>query len=286
MIQNYPKYYSFDFLFESGESAFPGSFIQRHSVEGARLLSWTILPLLLLGLLSFVALKRGDHDRAYAPFVVLAFLVPLPDLVTTLSSRPPYTYAMFTGVLLIPFIVDHGLTTLETYRSSANRGRTSSDRQPSPSDSEQSTPFWSIWMLVTSVRFITLMIAISAFFFVFATYARYPLVSSDYWGWQAGPREMIGYYIDHLEEYDAFYMEGKFNQPEIFLDFYIDDLAARDRASIGNTDEMDLTQRQLFGLSAETFKENNLNVEDWSILETVYYPNDEIAFYLIARKAT
>jgi len=129
------------------------------------------------------------------------------------------------------------------------------------------------------------MIAVSAVFFVFSTYARYPLVSSGFWGWQAGPREMIGYYLDHQAEYDAFLMEGTFNEPGIFLDFYIDDPAARAEASIGNPESLDLARRQLFGVSRETF-ETMLHPADWTVLETVSYPNAEVAFYLIAHKGT
>lgn len=285
MIQNYPKYYSFEFLFERGDWGLPGSFIQRHSVEGAGLLSWTILPLLLLGLLAFVTLKAGNHKRAYAPFVALAFLIPLPDLITTSLAHPPYTFAMFTGVLVIPYVAAYGLATLEDYRHSTIGTFDGSDEPLSPERSEQPNPLWSIWIEVTSVRFITAMIVVSACFFVFSTYARYPLVSSGYWGWQAGPRDMIGYYLDHQEDYDAFVMEGTFNEPDVFLDFYISDGNARDHASIGNTDALDTTQRQLFGMSRETF-EKDLNAEDWSILDTVYYPTNEVAFYLIERKSS
>lgn len=283
MIQNYPKYFSFDFLFQRGDAAFPGAFIQRHAVEGAGLLSWTILPLLALGLLSFAAGKRGVHARACAPFVVLAFLFPVPDLVSTTSSQPPYTFAIFTGALLIPFVVVLGLATLESWRRCGSGAQTSSGQRPSLGDPAGADPLRSIGMLVTSTRFIAVIVLVSAFLFVFGTYARYPLVSSGYWGWQAGPREMIGYYVDHQEQYDAFYMEGSFNQPEIFLAFYIDDPSARDDASIGNTEALDPAQRQLFGISRESF-EKFPDADDWTVLATVMYPNDEIAFYLIERK--
>lgn len=50
--------------------------------------------------------------------------------------------------------------------------------------------------------------SITAFFFVFVAYARYPLVSSDYWEEQAGPREMIGFFIDKANQYDEFQLVG------------------------------------------------------------------------------
>lgn len=288
MIQNYPKYYSFQFLFESGDWGLPGSFIQRHSVEGAGLLSWAVLPLLLLGLLGFVTLGRGGgvgpRRRAFAPFMALAFLVPLPDLITTTASQPPYTFAMFTGALLVPFVAAYGLAMLERRRDS-EKARSAGVNEASRAGSDgHADPLWGIWREVTSVRFITGVVVVSAFFFAFSSYARYPLVSSGYWGWQAGPREMIGYYVDHQAEYDTFSMEGTFNEPEIFLDFYIDDPDARTKASIGSVESLDLARRQLFGISRATF-ESSLTPGEWTILETVSYPNDEVAFYLIERKS-
>lgn len=282
MIQNYPKYYSFDFLFRSGDWGLPGSFIQRHSVEGSGLLSWPSLPLLALGLLAFVLLGRGARMRAYAPFVALVFLVPMPDLMTTSVSQPPYTFAMFTGALVIPFVAAIGLATLDRARDAA--GERNSGDHPAPlSEPPRADPLRSIWIQMISVRFITAMIVVSAFFFVFSTYARYPLVSSGFWGWQSGPREMIGYYLDHRAAYDAFVMQGTFNEPAIFLDFYIEDRSARASASIGDTRDLDPARRQLFGVSGETF-ETDLSAADWTIVETIPYPNDEIAFYLIERK--
>jgi len=291
MIQNYPKYYSFAFLFERGDWGLPGSYIQRHTVEGSGVLSWTALPFLLLGVLAFITLGRsgacGPGRRAFAPFVGLAFLVPLPDLVTTTVSQPPYSFSMFTGALLIPFVAAYGLEILRCHRDRdvAATGTSANDTRDLAGSPEQTDPLRRIWTEATSVRFITLMIVVSAVFFVFSTYARYPLVSSGFWGWQAGPREMIGYYLDHQAEYDAFLMEGTFNEPGIFLDFYIDDPVARAEASIGNPESLDLARRQLFGVSRETF-ETMLNPADWTVLETVSYPNAEVAFYLIAHKGT
>lgn len=270
MIENYPKYFSLDFLFRNGDWGLPNAFIQRHSVAGAGLLAWIALPLLLLGLLAFVTCRRGKAARAVAPFMVIAFLVPVPDLITTTSDQPPYTFAMFTGALVVPFVTAFGLATLD-------RARPAIADTAGPGDGN---PLRPILALVTSRCAITAVVAIAAFFFVFSDYARYPEVSSGFWGWQAGPQEMTAYYVEHREDYDAFVMEGAFNEPAIFLDFYLDDPALRATASIGGTDAFDPARRQLFGVSRETF-ERDLDPDAWTIRETVRYPNDEVAFYLI-----
>jgi len=284
MAQNYAKYYGSDFLFETGETGLPGAFIMRHSVAGAGLLSWMSLPLLLAGLLGFLLVRdtKRERKRAFAPFILLAFLFPLPDLLTTTSSDAPYTFAVFTGVLLIPFVVAYGLDLMVTDGDS--RGATATARLREPGRMHVPRFLAAIRMRIVSVRTITTLVLIGAIFFVLGPYARYPLVSSDYWGWQAGPREMIGYYLNHLDQYDAFYMEGTFNESAIFLDFYIEDPEFRQDAFIGGQDALDTSQRQLFGVSRQTF-ENEWNPEAWVIVQIVQYPNDEIAFYLVRSAA-
>ena len=286
MIQNLQKYYSYDFLFAVGETGLPGSFILRHSVTGAGLLSRTAIPLLILGIVAFLLARGGPPRRAFAPFFVLILLYPLPDLVTTTTGSAPYTFSVFTAALLVPFVIAYGLEILATHR--ASRERTGTDAPESAStgqDANRPDPLGAIWTRLISVRVITLAIAISGFLFVFATYAAYPLTSSGYWGWQSGPRDMIGYYRDHEQSYDAFHMEGVFNQGEVFLDFYIDDPGVRQKAFIGGVEAIDPGQRQLFGFSRETW-ENPTHQQLFStftILETVRYPDGTDAFYLVER---
>jgi hypothetical protein len=189
---------------------------------------------------------------------------------------------MFTGVLAVPFLAAYGLETLRRGHaaltgSTSGSGNEGADGRSQPPSGGH--PWRSILALVTSSRFIAVLVFITGFFFVFSTYARYPDVSSGFWGWQAGPREMIGYYVEHREEYDAFVMEGAFNEPAIFLDFYIDDPELRATASIGGPDALDPAPRQLFGVSRETFEA--LDRDRWTVRHSVLYPNGEVAFYLV-----
>lgn len=286
MIRNVQKYYSYDFLFVAGESGPPGSVILRHSVSGAGLLSRTAIPFLLLGILVFVLVGGGSRKRAFVPFFALIFLYPLPDLITTQSTSAPYTFSMFTGALLIPFVAAYGLEALATHRTALARvGTDTGGSGITTPEVDRSRLLIAIWSRLISVRVIALTVAVAGFFFVFATYAAYPLVSSGYWGWQSGPREMIAYYLDHDEEYDAFYMEGAFNQSRIFLDFYIDDPTARDKAHIGGVEQIDRSKRQLLGFRRETWEDtaNRELFSAFTILETVKYPDGTDAFYLVER---
>ncbi len=272
MIQNVQKYYGYDFLFAVGETGLPGSFILRHSVSGAGLLSRTTIPFLLLGIVAFLLLRSGPHKRAFAPFFALILLYPLPDLVTTTTGSAPYAFSVFTGALLVPFVIAYGLEVLAAHRASRE-------------GAAQSDPLNAIWTRLISVPFIALAVVIAGFFFVAVTYPAYPLTSSGYWGWQAGPRDMIGYYLDHDEDYDAFFMEGAFNQGDVFLDFYIDDPGIREKAHIGGVEAIDPGQRQLFGFSRETWNDpvNAELLAPFTILETVTYPDGTDAFHLVAR---
>ena len=267
MLENFPKYFSGEFVFAKGETGLPNAFITRHSVTGAGLLYWITLPLLALGALSILLGPTDSRKRAFAPFLLVAVLFPIPDLLTTEFASPPYSFSAVTGVLFVPFLIAFGLETLTAHR--ASRADTLTDN-----------PLAVIWERLISVQFIATLVAVSAFFFVFGTYPRYPLVSSGYWGWQAGPREMIGYFVENADQYDEFLMQGRFNEPKIFLDFYIEDPAIRERARIGDARYLNPAVNQLFGISIDTF-ENEWTPEDWEIVHTIYYPNGDAAFYLV-----
>ncbi len=91
---------------------------------------------------------------------------------------------------------------------------------------------------------------------------------------------MIKYFVEHKNEYDEFLMDGMFNQPQVFLDFYIKDSAIRTKATIGGIEQYDPKKRQLFGLRKEEYlkKKDQINLQIQSI---VYYPNGDKAFYLV-----
>jgi len=133
------------------------------------------------------------------------------------------------------------------------------------------------------MQFINLSILISGVYFYLAYYQNYPLVSSDFWGWQSGPKEMISYFLDHAPEYDEFYMDSRFNGPEILLNYYIRDPYLRDKSFFGGLEKLDLHKRQLFGIRREAFVEI-ANKDNFIIKKIVKYPNGNDAFYVIEHK--
>jgi Dolichyl-phosphate-mannose-protein mannosyltransferase len=264
MAQNYLKYYSPDYLFLSGEVPPPDVPITRDAVTGSGVLLAVTLPLLAAGLVSLPRKLRSQDGRTFAPFVLLLFLYPLPDLLTTRSGHPPYTFSVFTTLLFIPYIVAVGLDGVEDFVTSHIRTR-------------------ALGRGAYHAAFMPLLTAAvmgSGVYFTLVTYRHYPLTASDMWGWQYGPRDMIGYFVLHAAEYDEFYIQRAFNSPEALLEFYIQDPAVRQKAHIGGLEKLDPGKKQLFGVSRATF--DKLQIERRLLTRSVItYPDGSDAYYLV-----
>ena len=264
IAQNYPKYYSPAYLFSSGEVPPPDLPITRNSVGGSGVLLAVTLPLLAAGLLAF-ATKLGAEDRRYfAPFLLLLFLYPIPDLLTTQSGHPPYTFSVFTTLFFVPYIVAAGLKAIRDWAKSCTR-------RPKRSRSVYQAVFMPL---------LTAAVLGSGIHFSLVAYRQYPLTASDLWGWQFGPREMIGYFLLHEAEYDEFYMQRAFNSPEALLEFYIQDPVLRQKAHIGGLGKLDPGKKQLFGISRAAFDKVQIE-RRLEVKYTVTYPDGSDAFYLV-----
>ncbi len=290
MIRNYPKYFSYDFLFAKGESGMPGGFISRHSVLGAGELSRIAIPLLALGCVGIVLCVRRPRTRFFAPFFVFAALYPIPDLITTSDGRPPYVFAVAGGAIAVPFLAGigmHGLAAL-LKASPADQPAAGTARAGAAGESmavdaaKRASRRWLLWFMSIALLAAVL---VSGWRFWSGPYQRYPLVSADYWGWQYGPNPMVSYFLAHQEDYDQFVMDGEFNEAWVFLDLYIRDPNIRQKAVIGDVGLLDLRSRQLLGVRAERWQ--NL-VRAVPLLEDVlrvraviHYPNGQDAMYLL-----
>lgn len=268
-IQSYPKYFEFDYLFVNGEIEQRGAFILRHSVTGAGLLPLVALPLIAVGIVRLIGSPDRGSDRAFYPFLALALAAPIPDLLTTTPDNPPYTFSLATGMLCVPFLVAIGVDTLHRdllLVRNDQRWAHTARRIPScvlPG-------ILVCWLLLTSSVF------------VFSTYPAYALTASGPLGWQAGPRDMVAYYIAHGDEFSSLEIEaGRFNQTGTLVDFYVDDPTVRETIHIGLPDlERPVAPSRLLSISAQTF-EQLTNQDTWVVVHTVRYPNDEVAFYLV-----
>lgn len=288
VIDNYPKYFSLDYLFRVGEAGMPGGFVTRHSVPGAGELNLAFFPVLGLALVTLVLRWREPDTRFFFPWFVVAALYPLPDVLTTTTRNAPYTVALFGTFLCLPYIAGyamHGIVMLAKgavpTRSLASQG---------PDDDE--TVSQRVVSRVGSGAFATLIagclliwVVISGWQFYTGPYHNYPNVSANYWGWQYGPEPMIQYFLDHQDEFDEFIMDGDFNQAYVFLDFYIRDPDVRAKASIGNLSRLDLSKRQLFGLRKESWDNlpgSQVPPKSYMVIDAIIpYPNGQDAMYLL-----
>src|SRR3989344_1929990 len=251
VITNYPKYYSYDYLFLKGENNVPGAFIKRLSINDVGILSKSSLPLLVLSIFFFLFFPLATK-KEYLPFFSLFLLYPFPDIITTSSGSPPYTGALYATLFWIPFMTSalfSALYKLLKTKLYLWRGGV------------------TLMLIFTIVEAVLLLKA----------YDNYRIFSADYWGWQSGPKEMVKYFLQVNKNYDEIYMTGMFNQPQIFLQFY-DTKQQCFNCFIGGIDRYDSSKRQLFALTSEEY--NNLTVDNFIIKKIIRYPDKSPAFIL------
>lgn len=114
-------------------------------------------------------------------------------------------------------------------------------------------------------------------YFVNFYFSKYPLYSSDYWGWQYGPKEIINYFISESKNYDELFMAGTFNAPEIFLKFY-DPEKKCPNCYIGGQERIDRGKKQLFAITGEEF--DQIKQKAYIIKKIIYYPSGKKAFVI------
>jgi len=254
LIKNYPKYYSYDYLFTKGEIELPGSFITRHSIKGNGIYLKIYLAILIIGFFNLFFI-RDKQKKYFTPFFIFFLLSPLPDLLTTRDGAPPYSFSMFYALISIPFITAYALKIF--------------DYLPEKLLSKK-----SFYLINTVIAFI---LVIEIFSFL-NNYYEYPLYSSDYWGWQYGPKEIIKYFVAEKNNYDELYMTGYFNEPLSLLNFYNYDKKCNN-CFVGGLERINSYKKQLFAVRTEEI--NNLKVDNYVIKKTIYLPNNKEAYYII-----
>ncbi len=133
------------------------------------------------------------------------------------------------------------------------------------------------------VSIIIIVILLNLVFFTKFYFIQYPLYSSDFWGWQYGPRDIMKYFRSVKDNYDELYMSGEFNAGHIFLSFYDPENTCRSKCKMGDFFRdphiYDPSKRQLFSLSPDYLSKSNF-AKDFLIKKTIHYPNGNIAFQI------
>lgn len=253
-IRNYPKYFSYDYLFSKGEIEQPGAFITRHSIQGNGVYLKVYAAIIIIGFFNLLFIK-DEQKKYFTPFFILFLLSPLADLFTTKDGSPPYSFSLFYSLISVPFITAYALKIIDYF-----------PKKILPKNNSR---------LLSIVVFSILFIEINLFL---NNYYDYPLHSSDFWGWQYGPKEIVEYFAAEKNNYDELYMTGYFNRPSSLLSFYNYDNKC-ENCFVGGVDQIDNHKKQLFALRPEEV--NSLKPEDYFIKTVIYLPDDSEAYYVI-----
>lgn len=249
IVNKYTAYFSYDYLFSKGDINFPGQFITRHSIRGMGELYLFQLPLLFFGL---IELFHHHWPKLSLVFILFwLFFYPIPDLLT--AQIDPYATRSIIGVIPFQIISALGLVFLSRLFS-GHRAK---------------TVLISLFIFVFTISFVN-------YFYLFQQYPQY---SSDYWGWQSGPQQIMNYFVSHQSSYQLLCLEGQFNSPDIFLKFYDPNNRCLGKCNICDYHVYDSEQKQLFAISRETYDKLGQQLR-FLVLDVIKYPNNEPAFYI------
>ncbi len=250
---SYLLHFSPDFLFLKGDIDMPGQDVTRHSIRGIGEFYLWQLPFIILGAY-YLIIKKSKFSL---PIFLLLILYPLPSSLTINVS--PQATRSITGIVPFTFLTAFGVDCFLYQLNKINH----------------------------SIRLIVLFLLSFVVVFSFVNFVhllkKYPLYSSDSWGWQYGPKETMNYFLSKKDNYDEFYMAVSFNGPKIFLKFYDPDNLCQNKCKMGDlllTPEIyTSSKRQLFSLSPTRLKKLKFK-DKFKIKKTIYYPNGKEAFLI------
>ncbi len=226
-------------IFLEGEK----TFITRHFIEGFKSVPYFVLILSLIGF--FWLLSKKEIGK----ICWLIFLYPIGGAVPT--DGGPLTTRSIIGIVPIVILSTSGLYFLWNL----NRH------------------FW--FKIFLSTLFVALIISHIFSFWYFYFYI-YPQKSSDFWGWQYGPKEILKIFKENEGRYQQFMMSREFNSPEIFIGFYYPE-CKNCVFSPDLSNNFSLHPKTMFAFRPH---ELTLVKGNYKILNYLYYPNGEIAFLI------
>lgn len=247
MARTYIDHFSPNFLFAKGDIGYKTHFITRFSVRGMGELYWMQLPLILIGLWAIWKNKR-------ASWVIGFWLLTYPlgsTVVPFADGGGPFATRSIIGVIPFQILTAIGIDSLMTRLK---------------------------YIRTVVLAMILIVTGVSVGKYVREYFIEYPQYSSDFWGWQFGPRDIMQYFLAHKDSYDEFLLVGNFNAPEIFLRFYDPQNSCQHKCKIGDGTKIDPAKKQLFAIGVDRQKEFPMN--QFKSVQTIYYPNGSPAFLM------
>ncbi len=243
LIQLSPSY------FISGEP----TFIARHFIGGLTPLLIITLPFLFIGLILILLAVKNKKS-----FQLLMFWLIIYPIAGAVTADAPFTSRSVIGAPLFAILISLGVLNTASYVKK----------------------FINIYVFIS---IIIGAILLNLTFFARFYFIRYPLYSSNFWGWQYGPREIMNYFLQVENNYQDLYMSGEFNSGEIFIKFYDPENRCQNKCKGGDfwrePKIYNSSRKQVFSLSPEYLNKSDLKTK-FVVKKTIYYPNTTVAFQI------
>jgi len=251
-VDNYLSHFSFNFLFRKGDIGMPGQSITRHSVRGLGELYLFQLPLIFIG--AYV-LWDSRYRKVFAIIALWLILYPLGSAFTI--SESAQATRSFVGVIPFQILSAAGLWALLDFMSQKKK-----------------------LLYVISIFIVTGVILASVAHYLNAYFVKYPMYSSEFYGWQYGARDIVKYFISVESEYDDLIMAPDFNAPDIFISFYSQNFEKGcKKCIVGRFEKYNKEKRQLFAVRTYELEASQYN-SSFVPINTIYHPNGNVAFLI------
>jgi 4-amino-4-deoxy-L-arabinose transferase-like glycosyltransferase len=255
ILNNYVGHFSFNFLFLKGDIDMPGQFITRQSVRGIGELYLFQLPLIVLGLIFLVRKRMWKYTIILFLWLIL---YPIGSMFTTDQSAQ--ATRSIIGVIPFQIISAVGLYYLINLISKLGK-----------------------LLSYISAFIIFIIIFLSFINYISLYFVKYFQYSSDFWGWQYGPREIMTYFLQSRDSYQDLYMSGDFNAGQIFISFYDPKNLCKNKCRIGDFHSQpkiyNPLRKQLFAINPQILGISLIKGE-FFVRKIIYYPNNTIAFLI------
>jgi 4-amino-4-deoxy-L-arabinose transferase-like glycosyltransferase len=248
IANSYLGHFSQSFLFTKGDIDYSGHNLSRHSVKGVGQLYLFQAPLLIIGLI--ILFKKHFQLGLFMGLWLL--LYPLGSLAVIYDG--PFANRSIFGVVPFQVISALGLAYLFMLKK---------------------TKIVNIMLL--AIFFLVIGLSFGKYFYLLI--AQYPKYSSDYWGWQSGPHEIMAYFLAHKNEYSDLYLSGEFNGPDIFIKFYDPKNLCQSKCKIGDLNSFRPGTRQLFAMSPDALSKSAYT-NRFIVKKTLLYPSGKPAFII------
>jgi hypothetical protein len=228
------------------------TFINRHFAGG-------LLPLLpitlFFSLIGIIFLFYNFKERTSQLLLFWLFIYPIGGM---LVADPPYTSRSIIGAPLAIILSVLGIYSILRLVKNKNT----------------IIVIWGIIMILILFNF--------SYFLKFY-FLRYPLYSSDFWGWQYGPSEIMKYFLSEKDNYDELFMSGEYNAGQIFLVFYDPENKCLSKCKMGDfytqPNIINTNKKQIFAISPAYLEKSKIK-NRFIVKKTIYYPNNHVAFFM------